>query len=212
MGRRRVAAWLLSFPLMVVGSEVAHALAFQWVYPQARLRLSALLASGHGYMGSSAYLPMLLGLVFATELVGAAWVFAGSVRRRRHQPVPASAFALLPVLSFTLQEFVERWLSGSPTPWLIVLAPTFGAGLLLQLPFALIAYLVARLLLRVVERAARILPVAGWRPVMAGVSLRRPVPGPRSPRRRDLSGGHSGRGPPAAPRQLPGRWAGACVA
>lgn len=50
MNRRRIAAWLLSLPLMVAGSQVAHALAYQWVYPQARVRLSALLSTGHGYL------------------------------------------------------------------------------------------------------------------------------------------------------------------
>ena len=211
MGRRRVAAWLLSFPLMVVGSELAHVLAYRWVYPQAHLRRNELLASGHGYMGSTAYLPMLLGLVFAAELVGVGWVFAGSVRRSLQRPVPAWAFALLPVLSFTLQEFMERWLSGVPSPWWIVLAPTFRAGLLLQLPFALIAYLLARLLLRVAERAGRILRGACLRPTMVGGSLHRVLLGARPPCVRGPAGGHSGRGPPPPARQLAGRLASACV-
>jgi hypothetical protein len=28
---KRLAAWLLSFPLIVAGTQVAHALAFRWV-------------------------------------------------------------------------------------------------------------------------------------------------------------------------------------
>ncbi len=81
MRSRRVAAWLVSVPLMVVGSQVAHVLAYRLVYPNAHVRLSALLASGHTYMGRSAYLPMLLGLVFAAEIVGAGWTLIGSLRR-----------------------------------------------------------------------------------------------------------------------------------
>ena len=50
MGRRRLAAWLLSFPLMVVGSQGAHVLAYRLVYPNAHLRLGELLATGHSYM------------------------------------------------------------------------------------------------------------------------------------------------------------------
>lgn len=117
------------------------------------MRLSELLSTGHGYMGSPSFVPLLLGLVFAAELVGVGWVFAGSVRRSLQRPVPAWAFALLPMLGFTLQEFLERWLSGASFPWWMVLQPTFRVGLLLQVPFALVAFLVARLLLRAADRA-----------------------------------------------------------
>lgn len=198
MRRRRVAAWLLSFPLMVVGSQVAHVLAFRLVYPSAHVRLSALLSTGHSYMGHPAYAPMVLGLLFAAEIVGVSWVLLGSIRRSWQRPVPAWAFALLPVLGFTLQEFLERWLSGSPAPWGMVLAPTFRAGLLLQLPFALAAYLVARLLLRAAHRVGRVLRGGVARPRIIGVSLRWVVLEVRPPRRGALADGHSGRGPPRA--------------
>ena len=196
MRRRRVAVWLLSFPLMVVGSQVAHTLAFSLVYPNAQVRLSELLSTGHGYMNYPAYLPMLMGLVGAAEFVGVGWVVAGSVRRSLQRPVPAWAFALLPMLGFTLREFVERWLSGSSFPWSMVLQPTFRVGLLLQLPFALAAYLLARLLLRAADRVGRVLRGAVARPRVSGVSLSWVVLEVCSPRRGVLAGGHSGRGPP----------------
>lgn len=199
MRRRRVAAWLLSFPLMVVGSQVAHVLAYRLVYPNAHVRFSALLSTGHGYMGAAAYVPMLLGAVFAVELVGAGWVCAGSVRRTLQRPVPAWAFALLPVLGFTLQEFLERLMSGAPLPWWMVLQPTFRVGLLLQLPFALVAYLIARLLLRAAQRVGRVLRGGVARPRIVAVSHRWVVLEVCSPRRGALAGGHSGRGPPRLP-------------
>jgi hypothetical protein len=156
---RRAAAWLLSVPLMVAGSQVAHVLAYAWVYPQAHVRLSALLASGHGYMlGAAGYLPLLLGMFGAVELVAVGWVLAGTVRRSLQRPVPAWAFALLPIVGFALQEILERWLSGGSFPWWVVLQPTFGIGLALQLPFGLLAFLLARLLLRTAARAALALP------------------------------------------------------
>ncbi len=159
MRHRRAAAWLLSVPLMVAGSQVAHVLAYAWVYPQAHVRLSALLSSGHGYMlGAAGYLPLLLGMFGAVELVAVGWVIAGSVRRSLQRPVPAWAFALLPILGFVLQEILERWLSGRSFPWWVVLQPTFGIGLALQLPFALLAFLMARLLMRTAARAALALP------------------------------------------------------
>jgi hypothetical protein len=144
---------------MVAGSQVAHVLAYAWVYPQAHVRLSALLASGHGYMlGAASYLPLLLGMFGAVELVAVGWVLAGTVRRSLQRPVPAWAFALLPIVGFALQEILERWLSGGSFPWWVVLQPTFGIGLALQLPFGLLAFLLARLLLRTAARAALALP------------------------------------------------------
>jgi hypothetical protein len=196
MRGRRVAAWLVSFPLMVVGSQVAHVFAYRWVYPNAHVRLSELLATGHSYMGSPSYAPMLLGFVFASELVAAGCVLVGALRRSRQRAVPAWAFALLPMLGFTLQEFIERWLSGSPFPWWMVLQPTYRVGLLLQLPFALVAYLVARLLLRAADRVGRILRGAVARPALIRVSLRWVVLEVDRPRRRVLASGRSGRGPP----------------
>jgi hypothetical protein len=198
MSRRRVAAWLLSFPLMVVGSQVAHVFAYRWVYPNAHVRLSELLSTGHRYMGSSSYVPLLLGLLFAAEFVGVGWVFAGSVRRSLQRPVPAWAFALLPMLGFTFQEFIERWLSGAPFPWWMVLQPTFRIGLLLQIPFALLAFLVAKLLLRVADRAGRSLRAGVARPSLVGVSHRWVVLEVVPPRRGVLASGRSGRGPPRA--------------
>jgi hypothetical protein len=155
MRSRRTAAWLLSLPLMVVGTQVAHVVAYDVVYPNAHVRLSALIASGHGYMvGTHGYLPMLLGIAGALDLVAVGWVFAGSLRRSLQRPVPAWAFALLPLLCYSLQELVERWLAGSSLPWWMVLQPTFRVGLALQLPFALVAFLLARLLLRAGATAA----------------------------------------------------------
>ena len=192
-----MAAWMSSLPLMVAGSQVAHVLAYRWVYPNAHVRLSELLSTGHAYMGSGAYLPMLLGMIFAAELVGLGGVLVAGVARRPQRPVPAWAFALLPILAFTLQELLERWLSGSSFPWWMVLQATFRAGLLVQLPFALAAYLLARLLLRTA--------VAVGRALRGAAPLGRPTSRPLgwvvleafSPALGALAGGHAGRGPPA---------------
>jgi len=196
MSRRRVATWLLSFPLMIVGSQVAHVVAYRLVYPSAPIRLSELVSTGHRYMGSPAYLPMLLGLVFAAELVGIGWALAGSVRHSLRRPVPPWAFALLPMLAFTLQELLERWLSSSSFPWWMVLQPTFRVGLLLQLPFALGAHLLARLLLRVADHVGRRLRGTVGRFGLGFVSLTWVVRDFCSPRLGALASGHAGRGPP----------------
>src|SRR5579871_3816004 len=144
MGWRRAAAWLSAMPLMGAGSQVAHALAFRLVYPQAHVRLQALLATGHGYMvGYPAFLPLLFGVLGGMVLVGLVWGVGCDLRRGgEHAAVPAWAFGLLPLLGFAIQEFLERWFMGVSFPWQVMLEPTFQVGLLLQLPFALVAFFV----------------------------------------------------------------------
>lgn len=50
--RRRLGGWLLAIPLTVAGSQVAHTFAYGVVYPNARVRLRDLIATGHGYSGT----------------------------------------------------------------------------------------------------------------------------------------------------------------
>jgi hypothetical protein len=200
MRTRRMAAWLLSLPLMVVGTQVAHVVAYELVYPNAHVRLSELLASGHGYMvARHGYIPMLVGIAGALDLVAVGWVFAGSLRRTLQRPVPAWAFGLLPLLAYALQELTERWLAGSSWPWWMVLQPTFRVGLALQLPFAFVAFLAARLLVRAARGAGdatrtpapRAVPTT---PIPAGWL----VPRRTVPVRRIAIALHPGRGPPLA--------------
>ena len=194
MSRRRLAAWSVALPLMVAGSQVARVLAYRLVYPQMPVRLHALLVTGHGYM---ARLPLVFAACAAIELIAFVTAVVGSLRRRAAPPVPAWAFGLLPPLGFAVQEFLERWLSGALFPWWMVLQPTFRIGLLLQLPFGLAAYLVARLLLRAVDEVGRALadeanlgPASGEQPGWSVSATWMP--------RISLLGAHTGRGPPAA--------------
>jgi hypothetical protein len=198
VNRRRSAVWLLSVPLMIAGSELAHALAFRIVYPNAHARLRELLATGHGY---TSYLPLFLAVGTALELVALGTVIAGGSGRRGRDTVPPWAFALLPLLGFTFQEFLERLFVGAGFPWWMVLQPTFRIGLLLQLPVSLVVFLVARLLLRAADRVGTALRrvlhgpprVAGERPDWTAA--------PVSPLRvAALAAGHAGRGPPRRAR------------
>ncbi len=178
---------------MVAGSQVAHVFAYRLVYPQTQVRLHALLVSGHGYMG---HMSLLFAVCAVIELLALCSAVAGSLRRGATTTVPAWAFGLIPPVGFALQEFLERWLSGAPFPWWMVLQPTFRIGLLLQLPFGLAAYLVARLLLRVADEVGRAL-ADGPSPGPASW----PLPGwPVSPAwvaRLSMLGARAGRGPPA---------------
>jgi len=108
-----------------------------------------------------------------------------------------SRFAAMPPLAFALQEHLERLFHGAGVAG-VVLEPTFLLGLVLQAPFALAAYLLARLLLGVAERAGRVLArraACGRRRVAA----RGPSWWPfelRSPRIAALALGYAERGPP----------------
>ena len=149
---RRALAWLVALPLLLAGSQAAHALAYRWVYPEAHLRLQALVSTGHDYLSR---LPLVLGVAGAIASLSLLLSAVDAARGRPTRALPPWAFALLPPLAFVLQELLERSLYVGTFAWQTVLAPTFAPGLALQLPFALAAYVAARLLLRAAECARR---------------------------------------------------------
>ena len=151
---RRSVAWLVAVPLMLAGSQAAHSLAYALVFPQRSVRLHALAAAGHGYLS---WLPLCFGIVGAGALVALAMAAADAARGRHVRDLPPPAFALLPPAAFALQELLELSLHTGAFGWRAVLAPTFAPGLLLQLPFAALAYLAARALLLAAERVGRAL-------------------------------------------------------
>ena len=192
---RRSLAWLLSLPLILAGSQVAHVLVYRLVYPEAGVRLTALVQSGHGYMS---VLPFALGVAGAVTVLSLLVGAADAARGRVARPLPAWSFALLPLVAFTVQEHVERWLYSGVVPWHEFAAPTFLPGLALQLPFGLAAYVVARLLLRAAERLGRALAPAPPppRPRVSVRPLPAPSPEPVRPRVSVISRGLAKRGPP----------------
>src|SRR5437763_13330382 len=111
---RRSLAWFLALPLMLAGSEVAHLLAYRWVYPSSPIRLRALLSTGHGYMDR---LPLVLGIAGAVALVTLLAGVADAARGRSVRALPAWAFALLPLTMFVLQEILERSLHTGTFVW-----------------------------------------------------------------------------------------------
>jgi hypothetical protein len=151
---RRSAAWLAAAPLMLGGSQLAHAVAYRIAYPQAHVRVLHMLATGHSYFTRG---PMVAAAAGACLLVSLAFAVLDAARGRPPRGLPAAAFALLPPFAFALQEVLELSLHTGTFAWRAVLAPTFVPGLLLQLPFALLAYLVARVLLRAAASIGRAL-------------------------------------------------------
>jgi hypothetical protein len=172
--------WLLSLPLMATGCLGAHSVAYRLFEPTGS-------EAGHGYL---ALAPLVLALGVSLGIVTAARsTLAGSARAG----APVQLFAVLPPLAFTMQEHLERALHGGAVLGTAV-EPSFLVGLALQLPLALCAFLVARVLFRVAEAA--------------GALCRRSTPRPRhpvvrtpsfsfgAPRVSALASRHAGRAPP----------------
>jgi hypothetical protein len=182
---------------MLAATEVAHWLAFRLIYPNPYERGLVLRQTGHAYFS---WLPLVGGIGCA--LVIAALVAHGRDSVARDAPQASAAdgkawFAVLPPLAFTLQEHLERLIS-SGTPFGVVLEPTFMLGVALTLPFGLVAYLVARLLLGAAERVGLTLARTRLRlprlPLTGAGLYRESV---FVPRVAALAGGNAERGPPA---------------
>jgi hypothetical protein len=149
---RRRLAWGLTLPLVFAGSQAAHAVAYMLVYPDAHLRAATLLTTGHRYLAG---LPFALALAAAAALVALLCTAIDAARLRPTRDTPAWAFALLAPTTFAFQELLELSCHTGSFGWHAVLAPTFLPGLLLQLPFAVAAYALARLLLRIARSVGR---------------------------------------------------------
>ena len=119
-------AWGLTLPLVLAGSQAAHALAYALVYPQAQVRASTLLTTGHAYLSG---LPFALALAAAAAFVTLLVTAVDAARRRPARDAPAWAFALLAPATFVLQELLELSLHTGTFGWHAFLAPTFVPGL-----------------------------------------------------------------------------------
>jgi hypothetical protein len=183
----RLRLWLVMLPLLAAGTQGAASLLDSFA---PKSYTSAELFSRSN--ASHSLVPLIAGLG-AMVLLAAVWSFATSAPARRR--LPALVFACLPPLVFTVQEHLEFVLAHGHVPWTLVSSPIFIAGLLLQIPFAAVAYLLARLLVDVAvaiaERASTQRPAARRR---SAISVR---PAGDTPRRLRLAGGRrQTRGPP----------------
>ncbi|MGH3104104.1 MAG: hypothetical protein ACRDN6_08415 [Gaiellaceae bacterium] len=133
--------WLLSLPVALAGCLAAHSAAYFLVEPDPHTR------AAHGYL---AHLPLLAGAGLAVVVGAAVW---HALRGRAGARPSPWLFAVLPPLAFALQEHLERL----ALPLDVVPEPTFLLGLLLQVPFALLARVLAGTLLRAAETVGAML-------------------------------------------------------
>ena len=132
---RGFSAWLLVVPLSGLGVIAGHELAYSLTRtPHEEV---------HGYL---THAPQLAVMLTVLAIIGAVFVERGS--RIALWPFPALALS-----GFVLQEHLERIAHGGSVPFLLD-KPFFLVGLALQLVVAVAAWLVARLLVRVVGRSS----------------------------------------------------------
>ncbi len=178
-------------PIVLGGAQLAHAVDYWLVSPDAHERSELLAGSGHGYFS---YLPFAVALCVALLVAGLVAVARAAGRGRPAFSLDPWPLAVLPLATFVLQEHLERYLHDGAFPWHAATEPTFALGLVLQIPFAIAAYVVARLLLRAAEAigSARGAPRKLRPAVLANLA-----PAPVDlPSLEPLADGHPARGPP----------------
>jgi hypothetical protein len=162
-GRRLT--WSLSLGLIAAGSLAAHLLAYRLAVPDPEARRHFLEESGHGYLDFAPLTSLCLTLVgvgFVARLLGGRAATAGG---------SPQLFAVLPLVAFAFQEHVERLIHTGAFPVEAALQPTFLVGLLLQIPFALVAFALTRALLAGADALAsaltrRAAPAAALEPLL----------------------------------------------
>ena len=175
---RRTLLAIVALPVIASGTFAAHAAAYGL--------LGAPSEGVHGYL---AHVPQVLALLTLPALLAAA--VAGRSRSPRAWP-----FAVAALSAFIIQEHLERLAHSGHLPFLLD-RPVFLLGLALQLPFALVAWLGARWLLRVAGGAVVRRP-----PRVSGLLL--PLPEPSGIEPRPIAG-RTPASPRAPPRLLPAR-------
>ena len=194
---RRNVVWLLTLALAVIGSQLAHELAYRLVTPDGARRAHELAQTGHAYL---VYAPAALAVCAVLVVIALGGELRHLLRRGTASSRPSALmFAVLAPAIFVLQEHFERLLHDGAFPWDACLQPTFVVGLLLQLPVALGVYFLARLLLGAVRSLGRWL-VRPVRPAVLGGALVRPTTRLHVPRVPVLALGYGSRGPPVSSR------------
>lgn len=135
----------LALPIAVAGALCAHAVGYRLAEPGAAEREALLAESGHGYL-AQVWLALLavLALSLGIELV------LGFVQGPLATRIPRWPFLLLAPGGFLVQEHGERLLAGASVASTLG-EPAVLIGLGLQAPFALVTWLLARLILRISE-------------------------------------------------------------
>jgi hypothetical protein len=179
-------AWTLVAPLLALATIAGHQAGYRVALPNAAARADALSHDGHGYF---ALLPIVTGALVALTVLA----LASRARGRGRSVLPLWLAAALPPLGFVVQETLERLFGGHHSGVGAMLhEPAFLAGLAFQLPFALLALLLARRLQRFADTIALVRRRVAW----PAVAEARPPAEVLLLRQRPLALACSVRGPP----------------
>ncbi len=167
---RRTLTWLVTLPFAATSVLIGHAIAY---------RITGLPADNlHGYLEHAPQVVLILATV---ALVG----LAGDARARRRSPVPLASIG---VVAFVAQEHLERLIHTGHVPFLLA-SPVLWLGIALQLPLAVVVWIVVRLIAEGIavpqSRTPRIADYA----VAVTASVARPLSAA-------VAATHPGRGPP----------------
>ena len=142
----RFRVWLMTMPLIVAGCELAHAFLGRVMLVDGGRDRELLEGGGFG----SSLLPLLLAVGAALVLVGFA-MLATHRTLGEHRRIARWVFVALPISVFALQEQFEYAVAhGRPSP-AVFASGSFLVGIALQVPVAVVAYGLARLLFRVAD-------------------------------------------------------------
>jgi hypothetical protein len=176
---------------MLGGLLAGHILGYRLAFSDPHARADALAHSGHSYF---TYLPLALAVSLGVLLIGLALQAAAGFRGEPRRAATSPLIVLLPPIAFVTQEIVERMAHNGQVPWTLPLQPAFLIGLALQLPFALVALLVAWALdsaARAVGRALSEQPR-----LVFPIFVPQPVRVAAAPRPAGLARGYGERAPP----------------
>jgi hypothetical protein len=145
--------------------------------------------AGHGYLQ---YVAVFAALAVATLVVATT---AQLIRGVSGGAPPARVFAIVPIIGFLIQEHLEHLVAARELDVMFFVSTPFLLGLALQVPFALAAFLVARLILGLVARVVRAVGELGLVPGLASLRLLVPLVPELAPRPA-LATHRAGRAPP----------------
>ena len=158
MSRR---ALLLTLPLSAAGMLLAHQLTWRVAAHGHEEEVA------HGYLRYGA---VFLALTVALVLIAATRHFLLTVGDwPASSAPPAAMFAVVPIVGFVVQEHLEHLVAARELEPGFFLSQPFVVGLLLQLPFALAAMAVVRLILGAVRTVADVVRKVGSFPQLTAL-------------------------------------------
>jgi hypothetical protein len=192
--RSRTLPWLVALPSVALGLVAAHLVGSHLAVAHVREVVETAGEQSSTHAASATVVAAFLGVMV---LAGSA-VLAGCLRNRVGVGKPAPMlFLILPVIAWPVQEFLER--IAHPEGGLGVhalLDPSLLRGILLQIPFAIAAYFLARFLLKVVSKIVAALATRRSRAHRESTAIRRPATSARPVRTRITALRHAQRAPP----------------